>query len=83
MKPSWSAWQPASTMCGGVAKPGSPTARLIAPGTRGVMSNMRRMSDGGTARARALTRSVVLSIEASLDAREWGQAPAMTAISTR
>ena len=47
-------------MCGGVANPGSPTARLIAPGTRGVMSNMRRMSEGGTARARALTRSVVV-----------------------
>src|SRR5262245_46877038 len=55
-------------MCGGVAKPGSPTARLIAPGTRGVMSNMRRMSDTGTARARPLTQSVVLPIGASLDA---------------
>src|SRR6188508_469731 len=52
-------------MWGGVAKPGSPTARLIAPGTRGVRSNMRRMGETGTARARALTRSVVLPISAS------------------
>src|SRR5262245_58958833 len=46
-------------MWDGVEKPGSPTARLTAPGTPGVRSNMRRMSETGTALARALTRSGV------------------------
>src|SRR5687768_267481 len=39
-------------MWGGVGKSGSPTARLIAPGTSWARSNIFRISDAGTPRAR-------------------------------